>query len=305
MTLLSPSRFALTAVAAFVAACASTPPSNASLDDARMAYDQAAADPAVMRSAPVELRKAQEDLARATDAQKRGADKSEIDHDAYLAKKRIEIALASRSIVQSDDAVKDAAQRRDAIVIESRTRDADTQRRIADFAKMDAAQQKAQADQARSIAEANAAAAQNAQAQALAARSEADSLAQQLADLKAKPTDRGMVLTLGDVLFDTGRANLSAGAKAPIDHLAEFLMKNPGRTATIEGYTDSSGGSAMNQALSERRAESVKNALVDRGVEANRLSARGLGEERPVTSNDTAAGRQQNRRVEIVLANAK
>lgn len=305
MNLLSISRFALTAVAATLAACASTPPSNAALDDARTAYDQAAADPAVMRSAPVELHKAQEDLARAADAQKRGADKSEIDHDAYLAKKRTEIALASRSIAQSDDAVKDAAQRRDAIVIESRTRDADTQRRLAEFAKLDAAQQQRQAEQARSVAAVNAAAAQDAQARAAAARSEADSLAQQLADLKAKPTERGMVLTLGDVLFDTGRANLSAGAKGPIDHLAEFLMKNRDRTATIEGYTDSSGASAMNQALSERRAESVKNALVDRGVDANRLSARGLGEASPVTSNDTAAGRQQNRRVEIVLANAK
>ena len=295
-------RLSLTAIAASLAACASTPPTNAALADANAAYAQASADPAAMRSAPVEMRKAQEALRQATDAQQRGAEQTEVDHYAYVAKKRTEIALAARSISQSDDAVKEAAQRRDAIVIESRTRDADTQRRIAEFARMDAEQQRRQAEQARNVAMANAAAAQSAQSQAAAARADANSLAEQLADLKAKPTERGMVLTLGDVLFDTGRASLSSGAAGPIDHLANFLKKNPGRMATIEGYTDSSGGNDMNQALSERRAEAVKNALIDRGVAVNRIEARGLGESQPVATNATASGRQQNRRVEIVLS---
>lgn len=296
MKLSNTSRLSLAAIAASLAACASTPPNNAALADANAAYTQASADPATMRSAPVEMRKAQEALRQATDAQQRGADQTEVDHYAYLARKRTEIALAARSISQSDDAVKESAQRRDAIVIESRTRDADTQRRIADFARMDAEQQRRQAEQARNVAMANAAAAQS-------ARADANSLAEQLADLKAKPTERGMVLTLGDVLFDTGRASLSSGAASPIDHLANFLKKNPGRMATIEGYTDSSGGNDMNQALSERRAEAVKNALIDRGVAVNRIEARGLGESQPVATNATASGRQQNRRVEIVLPN--
>ncbi|MDQ6685798.1 MAG: OmpA family protein, partial [Pseudomonadota bacterium] len=154
-----------------------------------------------------------------------------------------------------------------------------------------------QAEEARRFANANAAA-------AVAARADARSLADQLADLKAKPTERGMVLTLGDVLFDTGRADLNPGASGPIGHLATFLKKNPGRTTAIEGFTDSVGGSDMNQALSERRAEAVKNALIGQGVAANRITARELGEASPVASNDTAAGRQQNRRVEVVLSNA-
>ncbi len=304
MNLANPSRVSLAAVAVSLAACASTPPTNAALDDAKAAYAQAAADPAAMRSAPVELHKAEEALRRATDAQQRGAERTEVDHYAYIAKQRTEIALAARSIYQSDEAVKEAAKQRDAIVIESRTRDADTQRRIAEVARMDAATQRTQAEMARDVASANAVAAQSAQAQAVAARADADSLAAQLAELKARPTERGMVLTLGDVLFDTGGASLSAGASGPIDHLATFLKKNLGRTASIEGYTDSTGGQGMNQALSERRAEAVKNALVDRGVAANRISARGLGEAQPVATNATASGRQQNRRVEIVLSNA-
>lgn len=290
-------RIAPALIAAGLGACASPPPSNAALDDARASYARAAADPAVMRSAPVELRKAQTALQQATDAQKKGAERSEVDHYAYLASKQTEIAMTARSIAESDEAVTAAAQRRDAIVIESRTRDADTQRRIAELARMDAEQQRRQTELARSVANSNAVAAESAEAKAR-------SLAEQLAELKARQTNRGMVLTLGDVLFDTGLATLSAGASGPIDHLATFLKNNPGRTATIEGYTDSSGGNGMNQALSERRAEAVKNALIDRGVTANRITARGFGEVQLVATNDTASGRQQNRRVEIVLANA-
>ena len=118
---------------------------------------------------------------------------------------------------------------------------------------------------------------------------------------KAKQTERGMVLTLGDVLFDTGRAELNAGAAHTLDQLSAFLKENPERTIEVEGYTDAVGSDQMNRTLSERRANSVKNALMDRGVASNRISARGFGEARPVASNNTSAGRQQNRRVEVVL----
>ncbi|MEP7208527.1 MAG: OmpA family protein [Casimicrobiaceae bacterium] len=110
-----------------------------------------------------------------------------------------------------------------------------------------------------------------------------------------------MVLTLGDVLFDTGRAELKPGADRTIDQLATFLRENADRTVEIEGYTDSTGADALNQVLSERRAIAVKNALADRGIAATRVSARGFGETNPVASNDSAAGRQQNRRVEVVI----
>ncbi|MDQ2778763.1 MAG: OmpA family protein, partial [Pseudomonadota bacterium] len=143
-----------------------------------------------------------------------------------------------------------------------------------------------------------------AQAQSGAAQARAAALQAQLAELQAKQTDRGMVLTLGDVLFDTGRAELKSGANRTLDQLTAFLKEHGERSVQIEGYTDSTGSEQTNQVLSERRAIAVKNALTDRGVEANRISARGMGPANPVASNGTQGGRQQNRRVEIVLPTA-
>ena len=127
---------------------------------------------------------------------------------------------------------------------------------------------------------------------------------QQLADLQAKQTERGTVVTLGDVLFDTGRATLKPGADLSLDRLASYLKDSPQTRILIEGHTDSTGSADFNQALSERRAEAVANALIDRGVPADALRTKGRGEDYPVASNQTAAGRQQNRRVEIVFSDA-
>jgi outer membrane protein OmpA-like peptidoglycan-associated protein len=127
---------------------------------------------------------------------------------------------------------------------------------------------------------------------------------QQLADLQAKQTERGPVVTLGDVLFDTGRATLKPGADLSLDRLASYLKGNPQTRILIEGHTDSTGSADFNQALSERRAEAVANALIERGVPADALRTLGRGEDYPVASNQSAAGRQQNRRVEIVFSDA-
>ncbi len=119
--------------------------------------------------------------------------------------------------------------------------------------------------------------------------------------MKAKQTERGIVLTLGDVLFDSGRADMKAGALRTLEQLAAFLKENPERDVVIEGHTDSVGSVEFNQALSERRALTVKDALVERGIAASRVTAVGFGPTKPLVGNDTPAGRQQNRRVEIVL----
>lgn len=134
----------------------------------------------------------------------------------------------------------------------------------------------------------------------LAARNQ--ELERQLRDLQARKTDRGLVMTLGDVLFATGSANLTAGAENRIQRLAQFLEQQPARTIRIEGYTDSTGSSETNLRLSERRAESVRDALVSQGVSPGRITTRGFGEAQPVASNSTDSGRQQNRRVEIVIS---
>ena len=128
-------------------------------------------------------------------------------------------------------------------------------------------------------------------------------LQRQIEELNARETDRGLVVTLGDVLFATGKSNLMGGAGQNLDKLAAFLGEYPDRTVLIEGHTDNVGSDESNHFLSQQRAESVKSYLVNRGVQASRINTVGLGESSPVASNDTATGRQQNRRVEVVISN--
>lgn len=139
--------------------------------------------------------------------------------------------------------------------------------------------------------------------EARAAESRAQSLAQELADLKEKKTDRGTIFTLGDALFSTGKADLKPGAQASFDRLATVLKDSPDRKIVIEGHTDSTGAEDFNLALSQRRADAVKSYLTSQGVPAERMTAVGKGEGFPVASNDTNSGRQQNRRVEVIIEN--
>jgi len=127
---------------------------------------------------------------------------------------------------------------------------------------------------------------------------------QQLADLKAKETQRGPVVTLSDVLFDTGAATLKPGADLSLDRLASYLQAHPQTKVLIEGHTDSRGTDEYNEALSQRRADAVAKALTVRGVSPEALDTAGRGKAYPVATNDTAAGRQQNRRVEIIFSDA-
>lgn len=120
--------------------------------------------------------------------------------------------------------------------------------------------------------------------------------------MRAKPTPRGMVLTLGDVLFDVNKSTLKPGAYVTIDRLAEALKGAPDQQVIIEGHTDSTGADAYNQQLSQARAQAVQAALLERGVRPDQVQAVGKGESFPVASNDNAAGRQQNRRVEMIFA---
>jgi outer membrane protein OmpA-like peptidoglycan-associated protein len=114
-----------------------------------------------------------------------------------------------------------------------------------------------------------------------------------------------MVLTLSDVLFDTGQATLKPGAALALDRLGKFLQENPETKVIIEGHTDSQGSDEFNMDLSNRRAQTVAQAMTTRGIAADRFQPMGRGEAFPVASNDTAAGRQQNRRVEIIFSDPK
>ncbi len=122
--------------------------------------------------------------------------------------------------------------------------------------------------------------------------------------LAAQQTERGMVLTLSGVLFDTGKTTLKPGAAPTLDRVSQFMTQYPGTRVIVEGHTDSQGSEASNQELSQQRAEAVTDALVLRGVPRDRIEAMGRGEALPIASNETAAGRQQNRRVEMVFSDA-
>ncbi|WP_298452776.1 OmpA family protein [uncultured Marinobacter sp.] len=138
--------------------------------------------------------------------------------------------------------------------------------------------------------------------EAARAQREAEMLRKRMEELQAERTDRGMVLTLGDVLFDLNKADLKPSGEQTIGRLAEFMREYEDRRVRVEGYTDSTGAASYNQTLSERRAQSVSDALVSQGINRSRVETKGFGEQHPVTSNDTSAGRQQNRRVEIVIS---
>ncbi|WP_237763243.1 OmpA family protein [Thiobacillus denitrificans] len=167
-------------------------------------------------------------------------------------------------------------------------------------AELEAARQ--QALSAQQTAEQKAAALEAARAQAERDQALIAQQEQQLRELDAKQTDRGMVITLGDVLFSINKAQLSPGGVRNVQKLADFLNQYPQRKVLIEGHTDSTGSLSINQPLSERRADAVRTALVDRGISGDRIETRGYAEAYPVASNNTAAGRQLNRRVEIILS---
>jgi outer membrane protein OmpA-like peptidoglycan-associated protein len=133
----------------------------------------------------------------------------------------------------------------------------------------------------------------------------AQAQAAQLENLQASQTPRGIVLTLDDVLFDTGKALLKSGAQRSIDQIAEFLNENPERRVQVEGFTDSQGTNDYNLELSQSRADAVAMAIIQRGIDAQRVRALGYGEEFPVAGNTDAGSRQLNRRVEIIVSNGE
>jgi outer membrane protein OmpA-like peptidoglycan-associated protein len=173
----------------------------------------------------------------------------------------------------------------------------------AEQARAAAAVEAAQAAQAKLEAEQARLAAQAETEKAAKAKADADQLMKELSELKAQQTERGIVLTIGDVLFATGKANLSPAANKSVAKLAEFLKKYPTRNVLIEGHTDSVGSDDFNLALSQQRANSVKARLVADAVDPARITTVGYGKKYPVASNDTKAGKAQNRRVDLIILN--
>lgn len=289
---LIPSVFALSMM---FAACSTTPTTTSLLDQTRGDFMAAQSNPAVATNAPLEFKAASDALDRANAAAAKKDSLDEIDKLAYIAKQKIATAREVAKQKQAENEVANAGHQRDEIRLEQRTAEANQARMSADQAKSQANLAKADADAARAQADAAANSARDEAAKNAA-------LQQQLADLQAKQTDRGIVITLSDVLFNVDRAELSAEGMRTAQKLADVLLQEPQSMVLVEGFTDSTGSASHNLELSQRRAESVRNALIGLGVKSDKIATRGYGEAFPVASNGDAGSRQLNRRVEIVLS---
>lgn len=295
--------------AATLAACSSVPLDNPQLIRARGDYQSARANPQTQTLAAAELKQASDVLAQAEAAYARHDEVADVDHLSYLASQRVALANETGRRKGAEADVASAGAERDRMRLAARTREADAATQSAAVANRDASMAQRQSDASQRQAAASqqqAAASQQmaaaSQQQAGDAEARAAALEKQLRELNAKKTDRGMVITIGDVLFDSGQSQLKSGGMQNMQRLSGFLKEYPQRKAMIEGYTDSVGSDGMNQALSARRAEAVMGALLGMGVNRAQLSSQGYGETHPVAGNDNAGGRQMNRRVEIVLS---
>ncbi len=258
------------------------------------------AEPCIAQHAASELREADDAIAVLLN-DRRGARSERFGQNVYLANRLVQIAEAEGLGRCAEARAEALSAERETLQLQARTAEAD-------FARARAEAERQAAELARLQAQAERSAAEQARLDALmerhranAAQAELDDLRSMLADLQARQTDRGLVVTLGDVLFEVDRAELKPGAMRNLDTLAAAMHRHERTTIAIEGHTDSTGDRDYNLSLSQRRADSVMSYLVGRGIAQHRMVARGLGLDYPVASNADAAGRQQNRRVEIII----
>jgi outer membrane protein OmpA-like peptidoglycan-associated protein len=248
-------------------ACASTPMPNAELEQARTTVRTAEADPNVAKYSALDLEAAKKQL-DAAEAAALAKNAVATGQAAYLATQNARLAEAHASAKADDARVLAGQSERDRIQLAARNREIENAR---------LSQQAANAQSAKLQAEIDA--------------------------LKAQQTERGLVMTFSDVLFDTGKAELNPNAKPRLDQLAAFLKDHPSRQVQIDGFTDNVGSDAFNMELSRNRADAVQSSLLSRGIDPSRIHTSAYGKSFPVASNSNASGRQLNRRVEVVIGN--
>jgi len=253
------------AIAAILSACSAAPPRNESLETARAMVPQVEQSPRAGVAA-MDISNARKSLEAANRLAEAKGKQADIEYEANNAVTSAQIANEKILTAQANEQIANGTAQRQAVLLQARERESE---RSAD--------------------------------QASASAQRVDSLEAQLADLKVQKTERGLVLTLGDVLFDTGQATLKSGAYGTLDRLATALRDKSGRKVLIEGHTDNVGSDESNQGLSERRAQSVQSALMQRDVARSQITAMGKDENFPIASNDSADGRQSNRRVELIF----
>ena len=265
-----------------LSACASPPQRNDQLEQARLAVRSLEQDPDAQVAAAADLRDARNNLQYANEAFERHESAEHVTYLAYLADREAQAGEEHASAYRANRDLAKGNEERNRILLEARNQEV---------------------RQARQAEAAQAVQTQAAREQAQQAQAELQKERQDLAALKARQTERGLELTFAsDVLFDTGSATLKPGATLELNRLADYMRDSPNTRIIVEGYTDNRGSAEYNQQLSEERAQSVASALTTQGIAADRIQTIGRGKEFPVASNATPAGRQQNRRVDIVLS---
>lgn len=247
---------------ALLAGCASQS-SELVLHEAEASFQKVKEDPDVLRSAPKDVIRASESLARAERLATYWGSGEDVEHYAFLSQRYSQIARQHADLNLSQERLARLELERERLQLALR------------------------------------------EAKLLGAQQQGQWLEEQVVNLAASETDRGLVMTLGDVLFDAGRTELKASANRTILKLVQFLQINPRRTIRIEGYTDNSGVAAENLELSRARAQAVADLLVDLGIDTGRVEVKGYGEAHPLAENASAKGRAQNRRVEILISDER
>jgi len=279
------------AMASLIMAGCSTVSAPEGSAEVRSKLTQLQANQELASRAPVSIKDA-EVAVRAAEVPEK--DKALARHRVVMADRKVDIAAAQAQSRLYEDQRVELSKESERARLDSRTREADRARQEAGLARSDADRARDEAERARRDAA-------GARDDAEASRLQQAELSRQLAELNAKETARGIVITLGDVLFATGQAELTGSAPEGLRKLAAFLGEYPDRTIAIEGHTDSVGTAEFNMGLSQRRAAAVHSFLLNQGVAGNRMRAVGMGQGSPIASNDSSTGRQQNRRVEVII----
>jgi outer membrane protein OmpA-like peptidoglycan-associated protein len=240
-----------------------------------------------------EADRAKRDNAAQTAASQQQADQLKRENDA-----KMETALNEMDRAKSDSAAQMTAAQNEAdrLKLENDAKTAAAQ------TEADRLKRENEAQRASAQADLDRAAKEKAQAETERVELRALLMSQFNAILQTRDTARGLIVNMSDVLFDTGKFSLRPLAREKLAKVAGIVSGHPGLSLEVDGYTDSVGGDAYNQRLSEQRGESVRNYLTQEGMAASSVTSKGFGKTQPVASNETAAGRQQNRRVEIVIS---
>jgi len=317
---------AVVVAAAIIAACASAPKKDLALEQVKAQLDELKSNEELAGYAPLALGEAERTLRQAEAV---SGDKTHRIHLIYMADRRIQIARAVAQREQLDQEFARLSNERNAMLVRASQLEADRARLEAEQARMisqataedaqrardevkqaqqreaqsarTAEQARQEANQAKALAASSVTAADLARREADLASEQADSLRRQLENLQLRQTESGVVVTLGDVLFESGQTELKEEAHASLVEVVDLLQSEPDKNIRIEGHTDATGDAATNLKISAQRANEVLEALVALGVDSARVTTAGMGEDFPIASNETEEGRSQNRRVDVIL----